>query len=230
MRRLRQAGQDRFLLAYALFFLYDKATLFLPQNNPLWTIVLSFLCGLALFLKLKHSLHEDNQLVFEPLSAHVRNARLSSIELPCKRHCAHLWFFQRPVRQSSKCMVLGPPSSIPLGLACHQRIQLRKRRCKTHPTEQRPHLSGDAATSLSPGRTKLSLATYWVRKRTRPATQWELHQERYPPFAHALEKSSIYLRTRILRGLSGTGKSTSTTPQTRRQTIIFLGNVWRLAC
>lgn len=47
--------------------------------------------------------------------AHVRNARLSSIELPCKRHCAHLWFFQRPVRQSSKCMVLGPPSSIPFG-------------------------------------------------------------------------------------------------------------------
>lgn len=122
-----------------------------------------------------------------------------------------------------------PPAFL-LGLACHQRIQLRKRRCKTHPTEQRPHLSGDAATSLSPGRTKLSLATYWVRKRTRPATQWELHQERYPPFAHALEKSSIYLRTRILRGLSGTGKSTSTTPQTRRQTIIFLGNVWRLAC
>lgn len=44
-----------------------------------------------------------------------------------------------------------PPAFL-LGLACHQRIQLRKRRCKTHPTEQRPHLSGDAATSLSPGR------------------------------------------------------------------------------
>lgn len=224
------SGPRSFLLAYALFFLYDKATLFLPQNNPLWTIVLSFLCGLALFLKLKHSLHEDNQLVFEPLwlMSGMLVYRVSSFLV---NGIALTYGFSSGLfdNQVNVWFWVLPPAFL-LGLACHQRIQLRKRRCKTHPTEQRPHLSGDAATSLSPGRTKLSLATYWVRKRTRPATQWELHQERYPPFAHALEKSSIYLRTRILRGLSGTGKSTSTTPQTRRQTIIFLGNVWRLAC
>lgn len=144
------SGPRSFLLAYALFFLYDKATLFLPQNNPLWTIVLSFLCGLALFLKLKHSLHEDNQLVFEPLwlMSGMLVYRVSSFLV---NGIALTYGFSSGLfdNQVNVWFWVLPPAFL-LGLACHQRIQLRKRRCKTHPTEQRPHLSGDAATSLSP--------------------------------------------------------------------------------
>ena len=107
--------------------------------------------GLALFLKLKHSLHEDNQLVFEPLwlMSGMLVYRVSSFLV---NGIALTYGFSSGLfdNQVNVWFWVLPPAFL-LGLACHQRIQLRKRRCKTHPTEQRPHLSGDAATSLSPG-------------------------------------------------------------------------------